>query len=282
MHELTSAMLPVLRSLPERTVTVPGVRDSQSQTFRGALLYDYGRAIGLRPNPPSRGFGNYYYAVTAEDGFTVAFAYFEVTPRATDKQVLLAFEVDGAPLPDGVRLVVPGDGRSGRSVSGVVNVQLRTVPPVTPIGSIAPADGLTLRGLLRQPKRLTVDDFSRYARHEVVTATPRHGGVPVAPRRYGGALLWDLLDDAGLVADPAIDEDILRRIVVATSADGSVAVVAVGEIEPRFMAGHALVATSVDGQPLPPDQGPFRLVAPYDKVVGRALKRLRSLEVRQA
>ena len=101
------------------------------------------------------------------------------------------------------------------------------------------------------------------------------------PLRYRGPLLWDLLADAGPTVDAAINEDILRRVVFATSTDGNRAVLAPGEIDPRFMAGKAIVATSADGEPLPPGAR-FRLIVPYDKLVGRALKSLRSIEVRRA
>jgi DMSO/TMAO reductase YedYZ molybdopterin-dependent catalytic subunit len=282
MPESAEAMLAILRSLPEQTLTttIRNPRSSATRTFRGALLYDYGRAVGLRPQPPSLGFGNYYYTVTAGDGAMVSLAFFEVTPRATEKRVLMAYEQDGEPVHNGVRLVVPGDDLGGRSLGGVASVELREIPATDP----EEADGLLhITGMVDRPLRLGTADLERFSSHEVVTeATPRRAGVARPPATYRGVLLWDLLEEAVPTVDPAVNEDVLRRIIIATSTDGNRAVVAPGEVEPRFMSGKVIVATEVSGEPLPPGHGRFRLIVPYDKLTGRALKSLHSIEVSQA
>jgi hypothetical protein len=104
----------------------------------------------------------------------------------------------------------------------------------------------------------------------------------VAPRRYSGPLLWDILADAGPIVDTAINEDILRKVVVVRSTDGHSAVIATGEIEPRFMAGQVIIATKCEGEPLSDGEGHIRLVPPFDKLVGRMLERVRSIELIQA
>src|SRR5215213_9377317 len=100
MNDRTDAIHAKLRELPAHTgtATLRSPRGTSTRTFTGALLYDYSRAIGMTPEAPSLGFGNYYFVAQSEDGFLVTVAYYEVTPRATDKQVLLAYEQDGEPL----------------------------------------------------------------------------------------------------------------------------------------------------------------------------------------
>lgn len=282
MDERTAAILQIVRTLPQRTITAT-LRNRTGQTTRsytGALLADYARATGLRPRPPSIGFGNYYYHVTASDGFVVSVAYFETTTRTTDKQVILAMEQDGEPLRAGVRLVVPGDGLGARSMIEVVDIELRSVPSVEPQMARPRSDVLTVGGHVANAQRWSMSDLARLTLHDVATpATTGHGSEPIPPRHYSGVLLWDLISQAEPIVDPAVNEDILRRVVVARATDGYASVIALGEIHPRFMGGAALVATSANGRPLADADGQFRLVVPYDKAVGRGLKSLHTLEV---
>jgi hypothetical protein len=285
MDERTATILETAHSLPERSVTATlrNPRGSSTRTFGGALLFDYARATGLTPAPPSRGFGNYYFVATAEDGFTVSLAYFEVSPRATDKQVILAYEQDGEPIRAGVRLIVPDDDLGGRSITGVVDIRLAQVDSVEPQETRPPAEFLAIGGLVERPAKLRLEDLSRFRTRAVQTLpTPRHGGVVAPPRSCSGVLLWDLVEAAVPRLDPGVNEDILRRLIVARGTDGYAAAIAPGEIEPRFMAGEALVATACDGQPLTGPGGRFRLVVPYDKAVGRAIKSLETIEVIEA
>ncbi len=91
------------------------------------------------------------------------------------------------------------------------------------------------------------------------------------------------LDEAAriLKLDPAIHEDFLSKVVVATSADGSAAVLAGGELEPRFMDGAAILATTREGAALSADEGGVRLIVPWDRKPGRWAKRIVSLELRE-
>lgn len=282
IDQRSASILQIVRSLPQRTVTATlrNRTGRTTRTFTGALLADYARAAGLRPRPPSIGFGNYYYVVTAADGFTVSLAYFEVTARATDKQVILACEQDGEPLRVGLRLVVPGDDLGARSIVGVVDLQLRGVPSVEPQPVRPRSDVLTLGGLVAHPGRFSIDDLARFTTHDIQTPPMTgHGSTPIPPRHYTGVLLWDVLSDAAPIVDPNVNEDLLRRIVVARATDGYASVISTGEIDPRFMGGNVLIATAQEGRPLADADGQFRLIVPYDKAVGRGLKSLHAIEV---
>ncbi|GGF48282.1 molybdopterin-binding oxidoreductase [Aliidongia dinghuensis] len=64
--------------------------------------------------------------VTGADGYGVLLAIGELDPEFAGKQVILAVKRDGQPLAgdEGVRLVVPGDKRGGRSVRHVVKIEV--------------------------------------------------------------------------------------------------------------------------------------------------------------
>jgi hypothetical protein len=95
---------------------------------------------------------------------------------------------------------------------------------------------------------------------------------------FTGALLWDLLQSAGIVTDPTIKNDILRKIIVVTGTDGYVAIFGAGEIAP-FGGNQILVAYEDNGQPLG-SEGPAQILAPGDKAGGRFVHNIASIIVK--
>lgn len=74
-----------------------------------------------------------FIVVTAKDGYQAVVSWGEIDPEFGNQPILVAYEENGAPIADEqgpIRLVVPGDGRGGRYVSGVVNISLRDAPRV--------------------------------------------------------------------------------------------------------------------------------------------------------
>ncbi len=74
-----------------------------------------------------------FIVVTAVDGYQAVIAWGEIDPEFGNQPILVAYAENGAPIADGpgpLRLVVPGDARGGRYVSGVVNISLRDAPTV--------------------------------------------------------------------------------------------------------------------------------------------------------
>lgn len=277
MDERSAAILDVMRGLPAVTcaATMRNPKSSADRTFRGPTLHDYVVATNLVPAKPEGRLADSYLLITAEDGARSAVALAEVWPSTTDKQSILASEQDGEPIRNGVRLVLTGDWLAGRSIGGVVSVEAQTVAP-----SPAPATGLELAGLLDRTGPVDLTTLPAEAHIEVTTvAAAGHHGETIAPRRYGGVRLYALLEQAGIRLDPDQHEDFLGKVVVASSADGRVAVIAGGEIEPRFQNGDVILATTQDGAPI--EDGP-RLIVPFDRRPGRWAKRITRIELRQA
>ena len=100
----------------------------------------------------------------------------------------------------------------------------------------------------------------------------------IVSHSFTGALLWDLLQSVGIVVDPSIKNDILRKTIVVTGTDGYVAVFTAGEIAPNFGGNQILVAYEVDGEPLGAD-GPAEIIAPGDKAGGRFVHNIATTEV---
>jgi hypothetical protein len=70
-----------------------------------------------------------------------------------------------------------------------------------------------------------------------------------------------------------------RKVVVATARDGFQAVFSVAECFQGMGPGEVLVVWAVDGKPLAPADGPFRLAVLTDSEPSRSLRQLRTLEV---
>lgn len=267
-----------LRALPPIEVALRVV--GRTRTFRGVTLYDYAVATGLVTGTARAEIATVYLVATAEDGARASLSLAEVSPILSNASVLLAYEQDGEPLRTGARLVVPGEG--GRSLVGVLDIEAHDVmdgptPPPSVPGSI---EVIEVRGDFPRPGPRDLVGLATSEMVEVTVETVwdrEHGG---APRRYRGVPVQRLLSDAGMfyMAD---GDALLSRVIVATSADGRRAVLAAGECGPRFAETPAIVALERDGIPLTADEGPARLVVPYDLGPDRRVRSLVSLDVRE-
>lgn len=95
---------------------------------------------------------------------------------------------------------------------------------------------------------------------------------------FTGALLWDLLQSIGIVTNPNVKNDILRKIIVVTGTDGYVSVFTAGEIDPGFGGSQIILAYEDNGKPLG-CEGPAQIVAPGDKAGGRFVHNIASIFV---
>lgn len=86
---------------------------------------------------------------------------------------------------------------------------------------------------------------------------------------YTGVLLWDLLTKAGVVTDPTVKNDILRKRVTVTGSDGYQVVFSVGELDPMFGGEQVIAAYAQNGQPITGTSGFAQVVVPGDKAGGR-------------
>lgn len=115
--------------------------------------------------------------------------------------------------------------------------------------------------------------------HKTVTVHNPHTN---ADETYSGVELIDLLAGLGVPHGKALRGRALSEYVVATGSDGYKAVLALAEADPAFHPGEVIVADSMDGKPLDPKIGPFRLVVTEDKRPARSVHNLVSLELKQA
>jgi DMSO/TMAO reductase YedYZ molybdopterin-dependent catalytic subunit len=120
-----------LRALPATTLDVSFLtsRGQEQARYTGAPLWSVLTQAKLVDPDAHKGLLRRIVIVTGRDGYTLVLSAGELAPELGAKQVLLAYERDGTPLPadKGLRLIVPGDGRGARSVVDVARIDVQTV-----------------------------------------------------------------------------------------------------------------------------------------------------------
>ncbi|MDQ1491456.1 MAG: hypothetical protein QOJ23_3970 [Actinomycetota bacterium] len=262
-----------LAALPLRSVTVTFLRGTASEThsYRGPLVSDV--VAVTRPNLPAGGAHQLMLTFLATDGYQVSIAYGEIDGGSGNKQALLAFEEDGRSLAaDRPVLVMPGDVKGGRDVTGVSSVTVSALPPPP---TETPATGsIIVTGSVSGPKRYSFADLKALPQ---ATATVTFTG-PNGPESHQekGPLLTDLYSDVGLAPPAGVKEGALRLVTAANSGTEQTAV-GVGETAPEFGAVPALLSLEEDGNDLSAT-GP-RLVVPHDQKFTRDIKAVQTLTV---
>ena len=138
--------LEALRAMPFTEVVIQGVDEARSRVYRGVALYDLLMDAGPRfdeerPSDPLR----WYALVSAGDEVSALVAWGEIHPWFEGKPVVVAYEMDGQPLPEQTgmaRLVVPFDRRGARGIANIRTISLmraEVAPAAAPPAAVAPA-----------------------------------------------------------------------------------------------------------------------------------------------
>jgi DMSO/TMAO reductase YedYZ molybdopterin-dependent catalytic subunit len=132
---------------------------------------------------------------------------------------------------------------------------------------------ITVGGDVAQPLTLTKEDLAKMPRTKVVQNG--RGSETI----YEGVLLYEVLKRAGAPLDQQLSGKALASYVLADASDGYQVVYTLTELDPAFADNKVLLADTIDGKPLPAEQGPFRLIAPQDKRAARSVRMLNRLTV---
>jgi hypothetical protein len=116
-----------LRTLPpsEITLQLPMGSHMQAGPYKGVLVMALLAKAVTKDEEAKNSFIRHSIMVYGRDGYAAAFAEGEFNPSYEGKAVLLAYEVNGKPFSDGLRLVSPGDKEGGRNVHDVVRIEVK-------------------------------------------------------------------------------------------------------------------------------------------------------------
>jgi hypothetical protein len=278
--------IPTTTPVTTESVTYQAAGVPVSDTYTGTTLWNLlADAGGVTTTTAKNDILSKYVIATGSDGYKAVFSLGEIDPAFGNQPVLIAYaDTEGQLGPnasDGLaRMVVPGDIAGGRYVSDLVSLQVGTLPEPGPVGAGGISPQATLGGAVADPTIVTPATLSALNQSTTETATYLAGSSPTTDT-YTGVSLWTLIQDAGLLTDPSIKNDLLRFAVVATGTDGYRAIVSLGEIAPMFGNQPDLVAYADTGGQLGPggSDGALRLVLPGDQAGGRYVSNLVSLQV---
>jgi DMSO/TMAO reductase YedYZ molybdopterin-dependent catalytic subunit len=139
---------------------------------------------------------------------------------------------------------------------------------------------LEVRGDVTSPRRMDAAELGKLPRVEAHTPDSHNPGKEIV---YSGTPLIEVLKAGGLRLDsgePGFRETVAITVLV-TGSDGYRAVFALAELSPDFADHVILLADIKDGQPLPPREGPFRIVVPGEKRPARWVRQVTAVEVRK-
>jgi DMSO/TMAO reductase YedYZ molybdopterin-dependent catalytic subunit len=134
---------------------------------------------------------------------------------------------------------------------------------------------LRICGAVTTPLTLTVADLKGMPRTTIRAANSHEKKTET----YEGVLLEELLRKAGAPHGEQLRGPLMTSYVIAEAEDGYRVVFALAELDSGFVDSQALVADTMDGAPIGPKLGPFRLVAPHEKRPARWVRMLKSITV---
>lgn len=99
---------------------------------------------------------------------------------------------------------------------------------------------------------------------------------------YEGPALSYLLREAAIPVGPRAHRDPMRGYLVVRGADGYAVVLSAAEADKELHEGAAILADTVNGEPLPAAQGPLRLVVDGDLRPWRSVRQVVTIDYRLA
>jgi len=113
----------------ERTNVVRKDRDGNDHTYSGVALSAILQKAGATLGKDLRGEKlNKYILVEASDGYQVTFALAELDKSFTDRNIILADQMDGKPLPQGdgpFRIIVQDEKKPARCIKQVAGIKVQ-------------------------------------------------------------------------------------------------------------------------------------------------------------
>jgi DMSO/TMAO reductase YedYZ molybdopterin-dependent catalytic subunit len=150
-----------------------------------------------------------------------------------------------------------------------------SAPPSAATQSKLDGARLVVTGDVANPLSLSLTDLGSFPR-QILKVTNEHDGKQEI---YEGALLADILKRAGVPQGSDLRGPALATHVRANAEDGYSVVFSLAELDSGIGDSGALVADTLDGQPIPDKLGPLRLIVPHDKRPARWVRMLRTITV---
>lgn len=96
---------------------------------------------------------------------------------------------------------------------------------------------------------------------------------------YKGVAIAAILNKAGVTTGAQLKGANLAKYLLVGCADGYHVIFSLAELDAAFTDRVVILADEGDGQPLPADRGPYRLIVPGEKKPARSCYRVTSLKI---
>ncbi|WP_440134658.1 molybdopterin-dependent oxidoreductase [Chitinophaga sancti] len=96
---------------------------------------------------------------------------------------------------------------------------------------------------------------------------------------YKGVAVSEILNLAGVTTGAQLRGENLSKYLLVTCADGYAVVFSLAELDEAFTDRVVILADEADGQALPVDKGPWRIVVPGEKKPARSCFRVTSFNI---
>ena len=158
-------------------------------------------------------------------------------------------------------------------VSPILQAIART--PQSSAQTVTGSPELRISGAVSTPLVLTIADLKKMPRETLTVVNPHDKKTEV----FEGVALEELLRRAGVPHGENLRGPVMATYVLAEAADGYRVIFALAELDSGILESEVIVADTMDGTPLGANQGPFRLVAPHEKLPARWVRMLKSITV---
>lgn len=144
----------------------------------------------------------------------------------------------------------------------------------TAIPFITQAQTIKVSGEVTTP--LTIDAaYLQKLTPTTVTRKDRDG----KDHTYTGVILAEILKNAGVTLGPELKGENLTKYLQVEASDGYQVIFALAELDKSFTDRTIILADKVDGQPLAPGDGPYRIIVQDEKKPARCIKQVTAMQV---
>lgn len=137
------------------------------------------------------------------------------------------------------------------------------------------APQLLIGGAVQTPLTLTATELKNMPRTTLHVVNPHEKKAEV----YEGVRLEELLRKAGVPHGEQLRGPLMTTYIIAEAEDGYRVAFSLAELDSGILDSEVLVADTLDGAPMGPKLGPFRLVVPHDKRPARWVRMLKKITV---
>ena len=136
---------------------------------------------------------------------------------------------------------------------------------------------LEVSGEIEHPVKLSARDIAGLP--HVTVKTKEHSGEEAT---FEGVALIQILNIAGMELGEGLRGKALSTYLVVKASDNYQVIFTPPELDPAFTDRVVLLADKKNGSPLPPSEGPLRIVVPDEKRQARWVRNVISISVRHA